>query len=101
MLTLDWPQNFGGKSSFPLPDFVPITFECTVLFTAFGMVTTFMIISGLYPKVNTFMFDPRSTDDKFVMAVDLSHNKLSVEEITTILKDSGAAEITEKEIEKK
>lgn len=46
-----------------------------------------------------FMFDSRSVNDKFVMAIDLGKNKLDQTDIAKILKDTGASEINIKEIE--
>lgn len=99
MLKFDWPMNIGGKPNGPLPDFVPITFECTVLFAAFGMVGTFLVASGLFPWATPKIFDVRSTDDKFIMAVELDHNKkLSKDQISSVLKTAGAVEVNEKEL---
>jgi len=97
MLYFDWPMNIGGKSNLPIPDFVPVTFELTVLCTAFGMVITFLIISGLLPGKKPVHFDIRCTDHKFVMAIELSSNKLSDEEIRGILTANGAEEVNVKE----
>jgi hypothetical protein len=97
MMYFDWPMNIGGKSNFPLSDFIPVTFELTVLFSAYGMVISFLIVSNLLPGVKPKLFDIRGTDDKFVMAIDLSKNKLSEEEITRILKENGASEVNQKE----
>ena len=33
MLVIDWPMNIGGKPHFAFPDFIPIMFELTVLFS--------------------------------------------------------------------
>jgi hypothetical protein len=96
MLGFDWPMIIGGKNNASLPPFIPVTFEMTVLFAAFGMVGTFMIASGLKPYAWPRQFDLRSTDDKHVMAIDLASNKLSKDEISRILKDNGASEINEK-----
>src|SRR6476661_9883542 len=71
MLGFDWPMIIGGKPHIALPAFIPVAFELTVFFTAHGMVLTFLIISGLYPKTNLQVMDPRSTDDKFVMAIEV------------------------------
>ncbi|MDX2194848.1 MAG: DUF3341 domain-containing protein [Cytophagales bacterium] len=98
MLGFDWPMNIGGKPNIPLTDFVPISFECTVLFSAFGMVGTFLIASNLFPWSNPVIFDKRITDDKFVIAVDMGKNKLSKNEISNLLKSKGATEVNEKEI---
>lgn len=96
MLGFDWPMIIGGKNHASLPPFIPVTFEFTVLLSAFGMVGTFFIVSDMKPYGWPRQFDLRSTDDKHVMAIDLASNKLSKDEISRILKDSGASEINEK-----
>jgi hypothetical protein len=97
---IDWPIIIGGKDFIAFPDFVPPLFEFTVLFTAFGMVFTFWISNGLWWGVDAKMFDLRSTDDKFVMAIDLGSNRQSEDTITQTLRDSGAIEVNVKEIVK-
>jgi hypothetical protein len=87
----------GGKDAFAYPIYVPIAFELTVLFTALGMVSTFIISNGLGPTVQPLMFDLRTTDNKFAMAIDVENNKLQESEIETILKQSGAAEVNVKQ----
>jgi len=96
VLNVDWPMNIGGKSTLPYPDFIPVSFECTVLFAAYGMVFTFLIVSNLLPGVKIKPFDIRSTDDKFVMVFDLAHNTKTVDELTLMLKSQGASEVYEK-----
>jgi Protein of unknown function (DUF3341) len=94
---IDWPMNVGGKNFFPFPTNVPILFEGTVLFAAFGMAFTFFVMEDLGPTAKPTIFDLRSTDDKFVMAIDLSKNTKAESEIAKVLKDSGAAEVNVKE----
>lgn len=94
---IDWPMIVCGKDSFAYPIYVPIAFELTVLFTALGMVSTFIISNGLGPTVKPLMFDLRTTDNKFAMAIDMEDNKLQEAEIETILKQSGAAEVNVKQ----
>lgn len=96
MLGFDWPMIIGGKNHASLPPFIPVTFEFTVLLSAFGMVGTFFIVNDMKPYGWPRQFDLRSTDDKHVMAIDLASNKLSKDEISRILKDNGASEINEK-----
>lgn len=97
MLGFDWPMIIGGKNFASLPPFIPVTFELTVLLAALGMVGTFMIVSDMKPYKWPRQFDVRSTDDKHVMAIDLSSNAgLSKEELSRILKESGASEVNEK-----
>ena len=96
MLGFDWPMIIGGKNFASLPPFVPVTFEFTVLLSAFGMVGTFFIASDMKPYKWPRQFDIRSTDDKLIMAVDLGANKISKGEISSILKEAGAEEVNEK-----
>jgi len=98
MMGIDWPMNIGGKPNAAPPIFIPVSFECTVLLTAYGMTLTFFVVSKLIPGFTPVMFDPRSTDDKFVVAIELSKNHLANYKITQILKDNGASEVFEKEL---
>ncbi|WMN10690.1 DUF3341 domain-containing protein [Marivirga salinae] len=96
MMGIDWPMIIGGKDYVAIPSFVPVGFEVTVLLSALGMVGTFFVISNLKPYGKPRIYDIRSTDDKHVMAIDLAKNKKSTDELSSILKDSGAVEINEK-----
>ena len=96
MLGFDWPMIIGGKNFHNIPPFIPVTFEFTVLLSAFGMVGTFLIVSDMKPYKWPRQYDLRSTDDKHVMAIDLAANKTGKEEIRRILKDNGASEVNEK-----
>lgn len=93
---VDWPMIIGGKNFTSIPPFVPIMFELTVLLSALGMVGTFMIASNLKPYKKPRIFDPRITDDKLVIAIDLAKNPLSKEDISSLIKETGAEEVNEK-----
>lgn len=97
MMGVDWPMIIGGKSFVAIPDFVPVTFEMTVLFAAFGMTLTFLFMRDLKPYKVPRIFDRRSTDDKHVMAIDLANNKLSEDQIKAILKEVHAEEAYRKD----
>lgn len=97
-LGVDWPMIIGGKPNVALPAFIPVSFELTVLFTAHGMVITFLIISGLYPKTNIQVMDPRSTDDKFIMAIEVKEGKTDIAHLNSLLRSNGAIEVNEKEV---
>jgi len=100
MLGFDWPMDIGGKPYIAFPDFIPITFEATVLLASLGMVGTFLVISNLKPwGYKPFMFDARSTDNKFVMVVDIENNKLDESSIGRILSEHGASEVNTKKID--
>ena len=99
MLGFDWPMIIGGKDFFSIPPFIPVTFELTVLLAAFGMVGTFFIISDLKPYKKARLMDIRITDDKHVMAIDLSKNNMTKDEIRTVIQGSGASEVNDKNFE--
>ncbi|MBM3431630.1 MAG: DUF3341 domain-containing protein [Bacteroidetes bacterium] len=92
-LTLDWPINFGGKPFFALPAWIPVTFELTVLFAAVGMVLTFCYLCQLAPFVKKDHFNPRSTDDTFVMVIECTE-ETNEAEAKKFLESVGATEVT-------
>ena len=96
-----WPMNIGGKPNFTfyqnMPSFVPIMFECTVLFAAHLMSITYLFRNRLFPGSDSKSPDPRTTDDKFLMEIEIDNNEVQVREI---LKKSGAIEIKEKDANK-
>ena len=100
MLGFDWPMIIGGKPHIGLPAFIPVSFEMTVFFTAHGLVLTFLIVCGLYPKMKVPVFDLRSTDDKFIMAIEVKEGVTDIQHVNTLLRDNGAIEVNEKEVTK-
>ena len=99
MMQVDWPQNIGGKPNWTfyhnVPAFVPILFECTVLFAAHLMAITYLIRNGLYTGAKSDSPDIRTTDDKFLMEIEVEGDTTVVKEMLT---KTGATEINEKEV---
>lgn len=98
IFAVDWPLNIGGKPHFPLPAYIPITFELTVLLSSVGMVMTYCWLNQMMPGVKKHHFSPRATDDAFVMVIELTPQS-NAEEIKTFLQNNGAIEINEQEAE--
>ena len=98
IMIIDWPQNIGGKPNFTfyhnMPAFIPIMFECTVLFAAHLMSITYLIRNGLYPGGVSDSPDNRTTDDKFLMEIEVEGNAADVKAMLT---KTGASEINEKD----
>lgn len=92
MLVHDWPLNIGGKPHFAVPDFIPITFEWTVLFSSYGMAFTYFFSNHLFPGRTPRVMDLRATDDRFVIAINAKTNS-DHDQIDSALKAAGAVEI--------
>jgi hypothetical protein len=92
VFTTSWPLNIGGKPYLALPAWIPIMFELTVLFSSVGMVLTFCYLCQLAPFVKKDHFNPRSTDDQFVMALE-STPKTNEAEAIAFLQSLGAHDV--------
>lgn len=93
----DWPLNFDGKPHFPLPSFIPITFEATVLISSVGMFLAYCWINQIMPGVKKHVFHPRQSDDYLVMVID--RGEFGGEEIKNWFEDLGAIDISEQRAE--
>lgn len=99
IFTRDWPIVFGGKPYWSVPAFIPITFELTVLFAAWGMTITFYTICGMWPGVKAKTLDDRITDDKFCLAFDVTESSASdIDNLKGFFAQSQAAEVNVKTI---
>jgi|TARA_B110000444_G_C18795473_1_gene574611 hypothetical protein len=98
IMIIDWAQNIGGKPNFSfyhnMPSFIPVMFECTVLFAAHLMSITYLVRNGLYPGGTSDSPDDRTTDDKFLMVIDVDGDTKLVKDL---LLKTGASEINEKD----
>lgn len=66
---IDWPLNVGGKPLNSWPAFVPVMFECTILFA--GLATAFgMFFFNRLPNITRKSFDPRLTRDRFALIIE-------------------------------
>ena len=92
----DWPMIIGGKPMdiSVVTSFIPVIFELTILFTAFGMVGMFFMRSRMIHGIKEDILDIRQTDDHMVLAIDNAQDQpLSAEEIQALIQSEGAIEV--------
>ena len=97
VMTTNYPINFGGKPNWPVPSFIPITFELTVLFSAWGMTLTYLVRNKLWPGRVPRIYDKRTTDDRFALVFDAE--KISAQQISDIKSlctKEGAVEVKDR-----
>jgi len=100
MLAVDYPMNISGKQLFPIPPYVPITFELTVLLSAFGCFFGMWGLNLLPMYFHPVMQHPsfhRATDDKFFVAVECKDPNYNAERTRRLLEEDGAQELLEVE----
>jgi predicted flap endonuclease-1-like 5' DNA nuclease len=96
MTVVDWPMIVGGKPNDlgMFTSFIPIIFELTILFTAFGMVIMFFARSRMIHGIKEDLLNVRQTNDKLVLAIDNAENvDFTNADIISLLKNEGAVEI--------
>ncbi|MEZ4804969.1 MAG: DUF3341 domain-containing protein [Bacteroidia bacterium] len=92
----DWPMIIGNKPTVGV-SFVPVLFELSVLFTAFGLAFLFFFRSKMvHGKIPSERIDMRQTDDRMVIAIATDDDAINKDELTNLLFDGGAVEIKER-----
>jgi hypothetical protein len=91
----DWPINVGGRPWNSLPAFVPVTFECMVLFASFGLVIAWLYRSGLHPGSDAIPPAVGLTDDRFALAV-YDQGNAAANEIRQFMSECQALSLEER-----
>lgn len=98
MGVVDYPLNISGKPLFNVPAWIPVTFELTVLLSAFGAVFGMFFLNGLpqlnHPLFNSERFE-KVTDDGFFVCIEASDPQFDREKVRSLLEKAGATHIEE------
>ena len=96
----DYKLTVGGKPFFsPLFAF-PVSYELTILFTAFATIGGMFFLNGLpmhYHPVLNYEHIRRGTDDLFFIVIERADPRYNAENTRALLEKVGGREITELE----
>lgn len=101
---IDYRIIVGGKPPESIPSMVPVCFELTVLFSAFGAVFGMLGLNKL-PRHHHPVFESdrfrAATDDKFFISVEADDPKFDVDRTRALLESAHPAhvELIEEEIQ--
>ncbi|MBL8600297.1 MAG: DUF3341 domain-containing protein [Myxococcales bacterium] len=89
---IDYPIIVGGKPAISIPSMVPVCFELTVLFSAFGTVFGMFGLNRL-PQHHHPLFESdrfrAATDDKFFVSVDYRDPKFDFDKTKDLLETAS------------
>lgn len=89
---VDWPLNVGGKPLASWPAFIPVTFECTILFAGLATAAAVFIFCGL-PDFFKSPLDPSLTADRFGLFIYAEDPLFREQEFKDLLKKAGAYDV--------
>lgn len=96
VMTTAWPYNISGKPLFNIPIYVPITFEITVLLSAFAATFGMIFLNNL-PRLHNPLFNvdrfEKATDDGFFVCIEATDDLFSEEKVSKLFQDNGATHI--------
>ncbi len=90
---VDYKLSIAGKPLFAIEPSVPIMFELSVLFGAFGAVLGMFALNKLPTYYHSFFNYSRSagaSNDRFLLAVEATDARFDAGEVTTFLESCGS-----------
>jgi hypothetical protein len=90
--------NVGGRPLNSWPSFIPVTFECTILFAGISTLIGMLALNGLprpyHPVFNTPDFE-RATGNGFFLVVEASDPQFELQETRGFLDGLGPMKVSE------
>lgn len=95
---VDYPMNVGGRPLFSWPSFIPVAYECTILFAALAAVVGVFAFNGL-PRPNHPIFNaPRfnlASQTRFFLCIEATDPKFDRSETRRFLEGLDAVAVSE------
>jgi hypothetical protein len=93
---IEYPMNVGGRPHFSWVSFIPVIFECTILFSAltavFGMFTMNGLPMPYHPIFNAENFELASRD-KFFLCIEATDPKFDEQEVSGFMNTLNAENV--------
>ena len=97
---IPYAMNVGGRPFHSWPSFIPVAYECTILFAGVTAVFGTLALCGFpkpyHPIFNAKNFN-RATVDKYFLCIEATDPKFDLEDTAIFMKSLGADSVSEVE----